>query len=171
MSDPSTSMLPAAGDRESAAGRDDRLELRLWLRLLTCSTLIERRIRGALRERFETTLPRFDVLAQLERAPDGMTMGELSTRLMVSNGNITGLVDRLVEEGLLRRQPSPTDRRSSRVSVTPEGRKAFGAMSAAHAHWIDELFAGMNRDDKARLYDLLSKLKTSVRTRSGALEV
>jgi DNA-binding MarR family transcriptional regulator len=153
----------ATTDRETAAGRDDRLELRLWLRLLTCSTLIERRMRAMLREQFETTLPRFDMLAQLERSPEGLTMGELSARLMVSNGNITGLVDRLVEEGAIRRTPSPTDRRSSRVNLTPEGRKLFATMSSAHARWIDDLLAGVGREDKARLYDLLGKLKSSAK--------
>src|SRR3546814_9820640 len=88
-----------SNDRETAASRDDKLELRLWLRLLTCSSLIERDVRNALRERFDTTLPRFDLLAQLDRAPDGLTMSELSARMMVSNGNITGLTDRLVDEG------------------------------------------------------------------------
>lgn len=170
MSDLPTQAALLASDRESAAGRDDRLELRLWLRLLTCSTLIERRMRAMLREQFETTLPRFDMLAQLERVPDGMTMGELSARLMVSNGNITGLVDRLVEEGSLRRTPSQTDRRSSRVSLTSEGRKLFAAMSAAHARWIDDLFAGIGREDKARLFDLLGKLKLSVKSPQGKAE-
>lgn len=159
-----------ASDRESAAGRDDRLELRLWLRLLTCSTLVERRMRAMLREQFETTLPRFDMLAQLDRTPEGMTMGELSARLMVSNGNITGLVDRLVEEGAIKRVPSQTDRRSSRVSLTQDGRKLFAVMSTAHARWIDDLFAGIGREDKARVYDLLGKLKTSVKTPRGGAQ-
>lgn len=159
-----TSAPAATADRESGAGRDDRMELRLWLRLLTCSTMIERRMHAMLREYFATTLPRFDMLAQLERAPEGMTMGELSARLMVSNGNITSLVERLAEEGLIRRTPSPTDRRSHRVTLTQDGRRVFGAMSTTHARWIDDLLSGVTREDKARLYDLLGKLKTSVKS-------
>jgi len=168
VSEISNATFHSTADRESAAGRDDRLELRLWLRLLTCSTMIERQMRAMLRQEFETTLPRFDVLAQLERVSEGMTMGELSQRLMVSNGNITGLVDRLVEEGAIRRLPSQTDRRSTRVSLTPEGRKIFAAMSSAHAQWIDQVFAGVGREDKLRLYDLLGKLKGSARVSAGS---
>jgi len=99
---------------------DHKTELRLWLRMLTCTTLIENEVRRRLREAFDITLPRFDVLAQLDRSPEGMTLGELSQRMMVSNGNMTGLVDRLVEQGLLRRRPSPTDRRAQIVSLTPD---------------------------------------------------
>ena len=84
---------------------DHKTELRLWLRLLTCTTLIENEVRRRLRDQFGITLPRFDLLAQLDRAPNGMTLGELSQRMMVSNGNITGLVDRLCEQGLILRRP------------------------------------------------------------------
>ena len=86
---------------------DHEAELRLWLRLLTCTTLIECEIRQRLRAEFDVTLPRFDLMAQLDKAPNGMTLGELSQRMMVSNGNITGLVDRLTEQGLIRRRPAP----------------------------------------------------------------
>lgn len=151
-----------ANDRETAATRDDKLELRLWLRLLTCSSLIEQNVRTALRERFDTTLPRFDLLAQLDRAPDGLTMSELSARMMVSNGNITGLTDRLVEEGLVKRTPSVRDRRSSHVSLTPAGKKAFDAMTPEHEGWIDAMMAGLNRQDMQQLFQLLGKLKQSV---------
>lgn len=151
-----------ANDRETAATRDDKLELRLWLRLLTCSSLIEQNVRTALRERFDTTLPRFDLLAQLDRAPDGLTMSELSARMMVSNGNITGLTDRLVEEGLVKRTPSARDRRSSHVSLTPAGKKAFDAMTPEHEGWIDAMMAGLNRQDMQQLFQLLGRLKQSV---------
>ena len=90
---------------------DHKDELRLWLRLFTCKEVIETEVRRRLRDSFEVTLPRFDLLAQLDRAPKGMTLGELSQRMMVSNGNVTGLVDRLVEQGLINRRPSPKDRR------------------------------------------------------------
>ena len=103
--------------------------MRLWLRLFTCKELIETEVRRRLRDSFEVTLPRFDLLAQLDRAPKGMTLGELSQRMMVSNGNVTGLVDRLVEQGLIDRRPSPNDRRAQIVSLTAEGRRFFRAMA------------------------------------------
>src|ERR1700749_5018875 len=90
---------------------DQESELRLWLRLLTCTTLIEGEVRRRLRESFDVTLPRFDLMAQLDKTPDGMTLGELSSRMMVSNGKFTGLVERLVADGLLARKPAPNDRR------------------------------------------------------------
>jgi DNA-binding MarR family transcriptional regulator len=152
----------AANDRETAAHRDDKLELRLWLRLLTCSSLIEQNVRSALRLQFDTTLPRFDLMAQLDRAPDGLTMSELSARMMVSNGNITGLADRLVEEGLVKRTPSPRDRRSSHISLTPAGKKAFDAMTPVHEGWTDRMMNGLSRQDMQQLFQLLGKLKQSV---------
>ncbi len=161
---------PADGtvvDRESAVARGDKLELRVWLRLLTCASLIETRVRAGLREAFGVTLPRFDVLAQLDRAADGLSMGELSDRLMVSNGNVTGLVDRLVEEGLISRAPSASDRRQSRVALTPAGKRAFDAMTPQHERWIDEMFAGLSRAEMAQMMELLGKLKQSV-GRTGA---
>lgn len=156
-----------ANDRETATTRDDKLELRLWLRLLTCSNLIERNVRAALRERFDTTLPRFDLLAQLDRAPDGLTMSDLSARMMVSNGNITGLTDRLVEEGLVKRTQSPRDRRSSRVGLTPAGKKAFDAMTPEHELWIDTMMAGLSRQEMQQLFQLLGRLKQSVQTNAA----
>jgi DNA-binding MarR family transcriptional regulator len=149
-------------DRESALARGDKLELRVWLRLLTCSNLIESRVRAGLREAFAVTLPRFDVLAQLDRAPEGLSMGELSDRLMVSNGNVTGLVDRLVEESLVARLPAPQDRRQSRVKLTPAGKRAFDGMTPQHERWIDDLFAGLSRQEMSLLLDLLAKLKRSI---------
>lgn len=154
--------LPSPNDRETATHRDDKLELRLWLRLLTCSSLIEQNVRSALRLQFDTTLPRFDLVAQLDRAPEGLTMSELSARMMVSNGNITGLADRLVEEGLVKRTPSPRDRRSSHISLTPAGKKAFDAMTPMHEAWIDRMMAGLSRQEMQQLFQLLGKLKQSV---------
>lgn len=151
-----------ANDRETGTTRDDKLELRLWLRLLTCSNLIEGNVRSRLRTRFDTTLPRFDLLAQLDRSPDGLSMGELSARMMVSNGNITGLTDRLVEEGLVKRTPSARDRRSSHVSLTLAGKKAFDAMTPEHEQWVDDMMAGLSRQDMQQLFQLLGRLKTSV---------
>jgi DNA-binding MarR family transcriptional regulator len=142
---------------------DHEAELRLWLRLLTCTTLIEGEIRRRLRDTFDVTLPRFDLMAQLDKAPGGMTLGELSQRMMVSNGNVTGLADRLVTQGLLDRKPSPTDRRSQLVSLTAEGRRAFRAMARTHESWIAEIFADLGGDDIDALMKLLAKAKASAR--------
>jgi DNA-binding MarR family transcriptional regulator len=142
---------------------DHKTELRLWLRLLTCTTLIENDVRRRLRETFDVTLPRFDLLAQLDRTPNGMTLGELSQRMMVSNGNITGLVERLVEQGLVRRKPSPTDRRVQVVSLTAEGRRSFRTMARANGDWIGEIFADLSAADIETLMKLLAKTKASAR--------
>jgi len=146
---------------------DHKAELRLWLRLLTCTALIEREVRRRLRENFNVTLPRFDLLAQLDRAPGGMTLGELSQRMMVTNGNITGLVDRLVEHGLIRRRPSPNDRRAQLVSLTAEGRKFFRTMARANANWVAEMFAELSGDDVVALMALLAKTKSTARKAVG----
>ena len=146
---------------------DHKDELRLWLRLFTCKELIEAEVRRRLRTSFDITLPRFDLLAQLDRTPQGMTLGELSQRMMVSNGNVTGLVDRLVEQGLIIRRPSPTDRRAQIVSLTAQGRKFFRAMARTNADWIGEIFGGLDPDDMASLMRLLAKTKTSARNAIG----
>ncbi len=133
--------------------------LRLWLRLLTCTQLIEKQVRGALRERFETTLPRFDLMAQLERARDGLKMNELSRRMMVTGGNITGITDQLVGEELVERVPVPGDRRAFRIRLTPKGRKQFADMALAHEGWVVEAFAGLKAPEIATLHRLLGKVK------------
>ena len=142
---------------------DHEAELRLWLRLLTCATLIEGEIRRRLRAQFGVTLPRFDLMAQLDKTPAGMTLGELSGRMMVSNGNVTGLTERLVAHGLLDRRASPTDRRAQLVSLTPEGRRAFRAMARAHEEWIADMFADLVPGDVEALMRLLAKTKASAR--------
>ncbi len=141
---------------------DHRTELRLWLRLLTCANMIEAEIRKRLREEFDTTLPRFDLMAQLERAPDGMLLGELSRRMMVSNGNLTGLVERLVQEGLVERQVSETDRRAAFVRLTPRGRADFTIMAKQHSEWVGELLGGLNAREQEELWMRLGRLKGSV---------
>ena len=121
-------------DRETKANErpgDHKGELRLWLRMLTCATLIEREVRQRLREEFQITLPRFDLMAQLEKSPTGMTVGEVSQRLMVSNGNVTTVVTGLVEEGLVDKRPAPHDKRVQIISLTAAGRKLFRIMAAA----------------------------------------
>ena len=147
---------------------DHEAELRLWLRLLTCTTLIEGEIRRRLRDAFDVTLPRFDLMAQLDKAPNGMTLGELSQRMMVSNGNVTGLAERLVEQGLLDRRASPNDRRAQLVSLTAEGRRAFRAMARTHEGWIADIFAGLSVGEIDTLMELLAKTKASAR--KGATE-
>ncbi len=152
----------ALPDRESALASDTKLELKVWLRLLTCTTLIEREVRQNLRERFDTTIARFDLLSQLDRAPKGLTMGELSSRLMVTNGNVTGLTDALVREGLVSRAPEPGDRRSLRIRLTTAGKQFFDAMTPVHEGWIDQLMAGLTRAEMAHLLELLGRLKQSL---------
>ena len=146
---------------------DHEAELRLWLRLLTCTTLIERELRRRLRNSFNVTLPRFDLMAQLDKTPSGMTLGELSKRMMVSNGNITGLVERLVAQGLLDRRASPSDRRVQLVSLTAEGRRVFRTMARANADWVSELFADLGPPDIELLMGLLAKTKLSARRASA----
>jgi DNA-binding MarR family transcriptional regulator len=157
--------LPAApaADPESRVADGHHQTLRLWLRLLTCTMLIERRIRGRLRERFALTLPRFDLMAQLQRHPDGLRMGELSRRLMVTGGNVTGITDQLAAEGLVERVPIPNDRRAYAVRLTAKGRRAFDAMAAEHERWIEAMLGGLDRGDRDRLYALLGRLKSVLR--------
>jgi DNA-binding MarR family transcriptional regulator len=158
-----TAIARARPDHESRVTGSHHDALRLWLRLLTCTTMIERAIRARLRERFGATLARFDLLAQLERAPDGLRMGELSRRLMVTNGNLTGQVAQLVADGLVAREPAAGDRRVHRVRLTPAGRAAFAAMAVEHERWIVELTACVDAADARRLHALLGELKASVR--------
>ncbi|WP_137890979.1 MarR family transcriptional regulator [Ramlibacter sp. 2FC] len=146
-------------DMEARAHSEHPEALRLWLRLLTCTQLVEKQVRSALREQFDTTLPRFDLMAQLERAPEGLRMNELSRRLMVTGGNVTGITDQLVAEGLVERVPVEGDRRAFCVRLTPSGRRQFNEMARAHEAWIVEAFAALGEKDIATLYRLLGKVK------------
>lgn len=141
------------------AGHKD--ELRLWLRLLATANLIEGEVRRRLRAAFHTTLPRFDLLAQLHRAGGALTLGEISRRMMVSNGNITGLAARLEAEGLVERRVSEADRRAQWLRLTPKGRREFSRQSAAHEEWIAEIFAGLAEEERAALFRLLARAKQS----------
>jgi len=145
------------------APQDHKEELRLWLRLLTCTNMIETAIRRRLAEAFDTTLPRFDLLAQLERAPEGMTLGELSRRMMVTNGNVTGLVERLVQSGHIKRHARATDRRVQIVKLTAKGHNYFSRMAGAHEAWIADLFAQLSSREVGDLLRALGKLKDSVK--------
>jgi len=140
-----------------------KADLRLWLRMLSCVNLVEAEIRRRLREQFATTLPRFDLLAQLERAPHGLTLGNISRRMMVSNGNVTVLATSLVTDGLVERRPHASDRRAQMLRLTPRGQAEFEHQSAAHESWIAELFAQVPRADRAALYVLLGGMKGGVR--------
>lgn len=160
-------VLPAASihlpDPESRASDDHHDALRLWLRLLTCTLMIEREIRARLRERFALTLPRFDLLAQLERYPRGLRMGELSRRLMVTGGNVTGLTTELVAEGLVERLRAPGDRRAFVVRLTPKGKRAFDVMAAEHEGWIVAMLGDVPVAERDRLYRLLGEFKSNLR--------
>jgi DNA-binding MarR family transcriptional regulator len=146
-------------DREFIARRGDHRALRIWLRLLTCTQLIEQRVRAGLRGRFATTLPRFDLLAQLERHPEGLKMNELSRLLMVTGGNVTAIVDQLEKEALLERLDEPADRRAFRIRLTRAGERQFADMARAHEEWVVELLAGLSRREHDELLRLLAKLK------------
>jgi DNA-binding MarR family transcriptional regulator len=149
-------------DSESRASAGDHVALRLWLRLLACTNLVEAPLRTRLREQFDGSLPRFDLMAQLERHPQGLKMRELSRRLMVTGGNVTGLTDKLVAEGLVERRDDPSDGRACTVHLTPEGRRQFRAMARAHESWIVELFGGLSADRQHALFELLGELKRTL---------
>lgn len=142
---------------EARAKHDDQLDVRLWLRLFSCSTQIEREIAQRLRSQFGTSLPRFDYLAQLERYPAGLRMNVLSRHLMVTGGNVTGLTDQLVKDGLVERCDDPDDRRSYLVKLTAQGRADFSAMAQAHETWLAEIFGQLA--NKEILYEQLGVLR------------
>ena len=146
-------------DLEARVSDEHHQAVKLWLRLLACTNRIEADIRGRLRNEFGITLARFDLLAQLERSPGGLKMSELSKRMMVSGGNVTGLTDELEKEGLVAREDDPADRRAYTVKLTPAGRALFVRMAAVHERWVIELLAGLNGGEKTRVYRLLAKLK------------
>lgn len=146
-------------DHETRARRDDHQALRLWLRILSCSNLIEQHVRQGLRKEFDTTLPRFDFMAQLDRNPVGLKMGEISERMMVTGGNVTGIADELEAAGLVARHPVRGDRRAYIVKLTRSGRRKFDEMARAHERWIVALFAGLTRREQSALFGPLAKLK------------
>lgn len=159
-------MTPAAAAMPDRLGGapDGKRALRLWLRLLTCSTAIEQRVSQRLRDAFGSTLPRFDMLSALDRAgDDGLTMGEASRMLMVTNGNVTGLAQRLKADGLIEHLPGP-DRRVQRVRLTAQGKVRFAAMARAHEHWIEGLFAGLTDGEAEDLIGLLDRTKRSIQS-------
>ena len=147
-------------DSETRASSAHAPALRLWLRMVACTHLIEGQVRSRLRSQFGITMPRFDLMSQLERAPEGLKMGELSKRMMVTGGNVTGITDQLVAEGLVVREDNPRDRRAYIVKLTPEGRKTFKRMAEGHDKWIVDLLGGLGEKERQQLYGLLATLKT-----------
>lgn len=152
-------------DRESVSTEHDHTSLRLWLRLLTCTTMIENCVKKGLRSEFETTLPRFDLMAQLARYPQGLKMGELSQRMMVSGGNITGITDQLEKEGLVERLTLPEDRRVWRVRMTPKGQETFEAMALVHEGWMVDWMSDLTTEEQHLLHGMLGKLKQSLKAK------
>ncbi len=157
----------ACADHETRVDDGDHMALRLWLRLLSCTNRIEAPLRSRLRERFGGSLPRFDLMAQLDRHPDGLKMRELSERLMVTGGNVTGLTDRLVAEGLVERRDDPDDRRACTVRLTREGRRQFRFMAREHERWVATLFDGLDASAQAELFRLLGLLKRALPASPG----
>ena len=145
----------------SGARPASKQRLRLWIRLLRSARAIESEIRERLRREYAITLPQFDVMAALERQNDGMTMTELSRSLMVSNGNVTGIVDRLVTEGLVTRARRNGDRRTSMVKLTETGKAQFETIAAAHEGWIGELLGGVGEEDTKRLSGMLKSFRSN----------
>lgn len=139
-----------------------KARLRLWLRLLKASGEVEAELRRRLRSEFDTTLPRFDVMAALARAPEGLRMSEISERLRVSNGNITGIVDRLVQEGLALRVAVPGDRRAMVARLTPRGQDVFAEQARAHEGWIDALLGGFDAAALAALSGHLEQMSAHI---------
>ena len=132
--------------------------LRVWLRLLDRNREILGRLRGSLRTEFDTTLPRFDVMATLERYRDGLRMSHLSAHLKVSNGNVTGIVDSLIQEGLVTRRVDSHDKRATTVRLTRHGIESFAAMARAHERWIDTMFTELDSNALDQLSSLLDQL-------------
>jgi DNA-binding MarR family transcriptional regulator len=160
-------MAARATDAETRVDRADHGAIRLWLRMLATNRLVETRTRRLLQERYATTLPRFDLMAQLERAPKGLKMGELSKRMMVTGGNVTGITDMLEKEGLVERVADPADRRARLVQLTGAGRRAFAAMAVEHERWIVEAFTELSGREMATMAALLARLKAHVRSLEG----
>jgi DNA-binding MarR family transcriptional regulator len=156
---------PAILDIETRVTSDHHQSLRVWLRLLACSSLIGNHVRQKLQAHFGITLPRFDLMAQLERAPEGLKMGELTRRLMVTGGNVTGITDALEEEGLVVRETDPSDQRAFRVRLTRAGEQQFRRMAIEHERWVVDLFGELTAKQKTLLAELLKSLKASAARR------
>lgn len=155
-------------DFETRGAEIDHQDLRLWLRMMALQKLIINELRRRLRVSFGITLSRFDFMAQLDSTKSGMRMGELSDRLMVTTGNITGLANELEADGLIERMADPSSRRASLVRLTPKGRKQFRAAAKAHESWIAEFFSVLSPKDKKTLLEIIGSQKSFVRSRIQA---
>ena len=149
--------------KESAA-EHSKESLRTWLRLLSCETVIERQLRTLLRQNFSVTLPQFDVLSELERAGDPLTMSQLSKELMVSNGNVTGVIDRLEKTGFVKRVRAEHDRRIQYIELTTKGRNEFDRMASQHEQWLADFLSDLSLTEMSKLQQLLLKTRQSVGT-------
>ena len=163
--DPSHALLEDADElgHEARAGSGDHAALKLWLRMLSCTTHIEAEIRRRLRERFDMSLARFDYMAQLYRYEDGLKMRDLSRYLMVTGGNVTGLTDDLERDGMVVRESNPADRRAWMLKLTARGRRTFETMAREHEQWVLELFGGLDDHALAELYAHLGVLRTHLK--------
>ena len=152
-------------DLETRARDDDHNALRLWLRLLSSSQLIENNVRELLRTEFDFTLPRFDLMAQLYRHPEGLTMSSLAEMMMVSGGNVTNIVKQLEKSGYVKRTAQPEDNRSFVVTLTKKGHRAFSKMAPAHEDWVVSMMDGLDNEDIQSLMPGLDKLKSHIKSR------
>ena len=160
--------MPPDEQTAAAAGQSRaKLALRTWLEILACRKQIDGQLRRRLRDRYQSTLPRFDVAAALYRHPDGLTMGEVARHLMVTKGNITAIAAPLEAEGIIERERSGRDRRSQIVRLTKQGRRSFAARAKVHEGWIEELFSGLTTDEIATLDRLLNKLNAPLKDSAG----
>lgn len=143
----------------------DTKKLALWIRLISNSNMIEKEIRNLFQSEFGVTLPRFDLMSALYREQGGLTMGELSKRMLVSNGNVTGIVERLQKEGLVKRWVLPTDRRIYSVGLTPKGRSEFKVMADRHKEWISDILGGLDEEDVVQMTKMMGQMRDSLRAR------
>lgn len=146
------------------------MSVRLWLRLLSCAMTIEKRLRRGFGRRHGTTLPRFDVMAALDRTSEGLRMSDLSRQLLVSNGNVTGVVQSLRADGLVELLPVAHDRRASLVRLTAAGRAQFADLAASHHRWVDAMLADLGPAERRALHDLLGRLKASLANNPGGMD-
>lgn len=153
------SIKPDLPDLESSANGQEPDDTRLWLRMLSCCNLIENELRSRIRNEFQTTLPRFDLMSQLANAPKGLKMSELSRLMMVTNGNITGITDQLEKDGLVERIRNEADRRSSIIKLTSKGKRYYKRLQHAHESWITTMLSGLAPNSRTALFELLGDLK------------
>ena len=144
--------------------------LRLWLRIVSCTQIVEQELRTMLREKFDMTPARFELLTALNRVTNGLTMGELSTWLMVTKGNVTGIAIRLSEDGYITRRPTPDDRRSFVVTLTKKGKQIVNEMELAYEQLLDQLFVEVSIDDSDTFTGVLAKVTEAIEEKRAAQE-